>query len=198
MPFNSKQTSKLTGATRRQLYYWEQKGLISPTFEVPLKPGTSRKYSPLDLIQIKVITELRQRGISLQKISRSLDYIKKHIHAKRRPLAELKFITNGRSVFIHAKERIIDTAEEGQYVLSLHLGDMVEKLNQDIKELMQKKWVSLDVDGEEFRVLVDPQLDSGTIKAHWQGVKDIEAEGETEEDALRTLTAAIRRFKKGW
>jgi DNA-binding transcriptional MerR regulator len=198
MPFNSKQTSKLTGATRKQLYYWEQKGLISTTFEVPIKPGMSRKYSLLDLIQIKVITELRQRGISLQKIGKSLDYIKKHIQAKKRPLAELKFISNGRSVFIHSEEHIIDTVKEGQYVLSLDLGDIVEKLNQDIKELMKRKWVSLHVDGEEFRVLVDPQLDTGSIKAHWQGVRDIEVEGETEEDALRSMTAAIRRFKKGW
>ena len=188
----------LTGTSPRQLFYWEKTALISPTFEVPVRPGSSRQYSLVDLIQIKVIKELRRKGISLQKIRKSLDYIKKHIHPKRKPFAELKFITDGRSIFIHTEERIIDAVKGGQYVFSLDIGDIVEKLNKDIRELIKEKWVNLKVDGEEYKVFLQPHFDTGSFKAHWQGRKDIEVQGETEEDVLRTMTAAIRRFKKGW
>lgn len=198
MPFTAKQASKLTGASPKQLFYWEKIGLISPTFEVPVKRGSSKRYSLIDLIQIKVIEQMRSQGISLQKIGKSLKYIKKHIRSKKRPFAELKFITDGHSIFIDTEDRIIDTVKEGQYVFSLDIGDIVEKLNQDIKELFKEKWVSLKVDGEEYQVFLQPEFDTGRFKAHWQGIKVIKVQGETEDDALRAMTAAIRRFNKGW
>jgi DNA-binding transcriptional MerR regulator len=58
----SKQVAKLTGATLRQLQWWDEKRLVMVRHD-----GHSRVYTPEDARRVKTVVDLRKRGISLQQ-----------------------------------------------------------------------------------------------------------------------------------
>ncbi len=63
----TEEVSKLTGATLRQLQWWDEQNLIS----VQRKLG-DRVYTPEDTSKVQMLIELRTRGISLQKCRKLL------------------------------------------------------------------------------------------------------------------------------
>ena len=65
----SNEVAKLTGATLRQLQWWDEQGLI-----VVRQEGHSRIYTPEDARRIKLVVEMRKRGISLQRCRKLMQY----------------------------------------------------------------------------------------------------------------------------
>ena len=59
---------------------------------------------------------LREKGISLQKIRTCLTYLKKHAPEVEKPLAQLRFLADGESIFVLTKEPkvMVDTLKGGQ------------------------------------------------------------------------------------
>ncbi|MEA1964753.1 MAG: MerR family transcriptional regulator, partial [Candidatus Aerophobetes bacterium] len=89
---------KVAGISYGQLDYWARIGFIKPTIK-EAKGGGKRLYSFTDLVRLKTAKNLLDNGISLQKIRKAIDYLKKHDPEIKEPLSELKFLTNGKSVF---------------------------------------------------------------------------------------------------
>jgi DNA-binding transcriptional MerR regulator len=56
------EVAKLTGATLRQLQWWDEQNLITVR-----QDGHSRIYTLEDARRVKTVVELRKRGISLQQ-----------------------------------------------------------------------------------------------------------------------------------
>jgi len=71
--------ARLSGVSLRQLQWWDEKKVVSPRHE-----GHRRVYSPAEVIEIKVIAELRRKGFSLQGGTR-------HRHHEGGPPAEEQF-----------------------------------------------------------------------------------------------------------
>lgn len=63
----------LTGATPRQLRYWDRIGLAKPSVQTTGgKPGVPRRYSGADVIRIRMIVHLLYEGMSLQQLRKRL------------------------------------------------------------------------------------------------------------------------------
>jgi DNA-binding transcriptional MerR regulator len=62
--FNSTEVARMTGASLRQLQWWDEHKLLHPAE----KYGHRRGYSSEDVERIMVIMELRKRGVSIQRI----------------------------------------------------------------------------------------------------------------------------------
>jgi DNA-binding transcriptional MerR regulator len=75
--FSTSQALQLTGATARQLQWWDEHALV-----VPLRVGRRRLYSASDLADILVILELRRRHISLQQVRKVLQFLKRELHVR--------------------------------------------------------------------------------------------------------------------
>jgi DNA-binding transcriptional MerR regulator len=80
-----------------------------------------RLYSFTDLIQFKVAKFLRDQGLSLQKIRKSLNFLRRHLPEIERPLVQLRFLTDGETIFVltNKDREIIDTLKKGQYVFAV-------------------------------------------------------------------------------
>lgn len=61
------QVSEISGATLRQLQFWDEQALVCPTLN-----GHSRTYSPEEAIRICIIAEFRRKQVSLQNVRRIL------------------------------------------------------------------------------------------------------------------------------
>jgi DNA-binding transcriptional MerR regulator len=123
--FNSKSVSKIIGIPIRVIDYWDRTNFIKPSIHEASGYGSMRLYSFTDLIQFKVAKFLRDQGLSLQKIRKSLNFLRKHLPEIEKPLVQLRFLTDGETIFtLTNKDReIIDTLKKGSMSLPLRLGN---------------------------------------------------------------------------
>jgi len=122
---------KVVGITYRQLNYWAKIGFIKPSIKQSGKKSR-RRYSFADLVRLRTAKELLDNGISLQKIRKAMNYLKKRDPQIKEPLVQLKFLTNGKSIFTLTKDsnKVIDILNKNQLVWSIAIG----KISQDTKE----------------------------------------------------------------
>lgn len=126
---------KVVGISYDQLRYWAKIGFIKPSMK-SAKKGSRRLYSFGDLIRLKTAKSLLESGISLQKIRKSVDYLKKHEPEIKEPLSELKFLTNGKSVFTLTRDpkKVIDVLNRSQLVWSVAIGKISRHTKDKIQE----------------------------------------------------------------
>ena len=114
--FTAHQATKFTGCSPRQLRYWDQIGLVTPSVQqTGGRPGVPRLYSFRDLVALRVVRSLLDSGMSLQRVRRAWDYLNRRAELDKH-LSEVKLITDGVSIFKIARRNgeIIDALREGQ------------------------------------------------------------------------------------
>ena len=87
--WTTRQLSDLTGATPRQIRYWARLGLVEASISPVFGRGRKLRYSLRDLLVVLVIMELHSRGLSIQRIRKTVERARDRWGTKH-PLAELK------------------------------------------------------------------------------------------------------------
>ena len=134
--FDSKTASRIVGVSLRQIQYWDEQGFIRPSVKTAEGRGTKRLYSFSDLIQLKVVKDLADHGLSLQKIRRCLGHLRESFPEKKQPLQSLRYLTDGDKLFVLTSDRrqILD-AMERQFVFSLGIGHLVHELDGKVRRI---------------------------------------------------------------
>jgi len=73
--YSSREVAAETGLTARQLQWWDERGIFAPsvpTHKTPAGGYTERRYTPIELIELKVLADLRRRGLSVGSIRKLL------------------------------------------------------------------------------------------------------------------------------
>jgi DNA-binding transcriptional MerR regulator len=130
----------MSGFSVRQISYWAQQGIIIPSIQQAHGPGTRRRYSFDDLLQLRFVQRLMNHGWSLQKI--------------REALARLRDIMDDphslqKAVLVHGSQTIlaICKTKEGERII-------LDALNPVGQQVM---WVFLEALKEETqRVITHP------------------------------------------
>ena len=73
MSFSGKKVTEIVGISYRQLDYWTRTELISPSIEKGEGSGSRRRYSYKDLLELRVIKNLIDGGIKVEKIREIFD-----------------------------------------------------------------------------------------------------------------------------
>jgi DNA-binding transcriptional MerR regulator len=135
--YDSKTASRIVGVSLRQLQYWDEQDFIRPSVKLAEGRGSKRLYSFNDLVCLKVVKDLAQHGFSLQMIRRCLRPLQKNASQTVRPAASLKYLTDGRELFVLTDDRqkILD-AMKRQFVLSLGIGSLVRELDLETKRAL--------------------------------------------------------------
>ena len=125
--YRGPQVCKLIGISYRQLDYWARTGLLRPSVADARGSGTKRLYSYRDLLELKVIKQLLDAGVSLQSARRAVDCLRQDLGADL-PSAKL-VLTEGRSVLAQTNGEVVDLLAGGQGVFNIvPLGGVVEAL----------------------------------------------------------------------
>ena len=193
MNFNSKAVSKITGLSFRQIDYWDRTHFIKPTVSEASGYGSVRLYSFNDLVQLRVAKTLMDKGISLQKIRKAINYLKKNMPEIKKPLSELKFLTDGETIFVLTKDKkvIIDTLKSGQLVFSIALGEIVEGLEGEIIALQREKKYTVAIKGKKYSVVLHPDTEDGGFWVECPLLSGCASQGDTIEEALEMIKDAI-------
>ena len=127
--FTSSQVSERTGLTPRQLQWWDEQGIVAPA-----RQGHRRLYSAKDLAELAILSDLRRRGFSLQRIRKMICLLRREFgHRLADLLARgpgLHLLTDGESVFLRDSERgVIDLLRDTQQpLLAICIGPLLERV----------------------------------------------------------------------
>jgi DNA-binding transcriptional MerR regulator len=130
--YRGPQVCKIVGITYRQLDYWARTGLVRPSVMDANGSGTQRLYSYRDLVELKVIKQMLDAGISLQSARKAVDALRAFDH----DLASVRIVIQGPSIVLAQSDaQVMDLLRGGQGVLSVVLD--IEPLQQTITEAVQ-------------------------------------------------------------
>ena len=194
MAFNTKSVIAITGLTQRRIDYWDTTHLIKPSIREAAGYGTTRLYSFEDLVQLKVVKTLMDSGISLQKVRKAVIYLKKNFPDAKKPLAEMKFLTDGETIFVLTKDRreILDALKRGQMVFSLAIGDIIERLKGQVAKISRDREYRVAVKGKSYRVILHPDTEQGGYWVECPSLPGCDSQGDTVEEALAMIRDAIQ------
>jgi DNA-binding transcriptional MerR regulator len=83
--YSSREVAAMTGLSARQLQWWHARRLFVPSIP-PQKTDaggyTERRYTPVDLLELMVLADLRRRGLSIATIRRLLDTLRTRFNVR--------------------------------------------------------------------------------------------------------------------
>jgi len=124
--FRISEVSRVVGATRRQLAYWDKTGLVSPSLRPASGRGSRRLYSIEDIFELQVLVRLLDSSLPLQRIRSSFRFIR----GQTRTLASFVVLTDGKTVYFYEDENVlVDTLKQGQTVLRIAVQDLIAEVH---------------------------------------------------------------------
>jgi DNA-binding transcriptional MerR regulator len=133
--YRAPQVCKLVGITYRQLDYWARTGLIVPSMQQAHGSGSQRIYSFTDVVQLKVIKNLLDAGMSLKKIRSAVEILRNEMDSEQ-PLADVTLLSDGKTIYAaHSDEEVVDVLRKGQGVFSIAIGPVQDQVEGAIHQL---------------------------------------------------------------
>lgn len=134
MSFSGKKATEIVGISYRQLDYWTRTELISPSIQKGEGSGSRRRYSYKDLLELRVIKNLIDGGIKVEKIRKIFEYLKENLD---QDVTKVNLVISGnKTVLVKSGDELIDILQQGQGVLNiLPLATVKEEIDSAIVQL---------------------------------------------------------------
>lgn len=132
--FTAQQACRLTSCTAHQLRYWDRVNLVRPSLQrTGGRPGRRRLYAFRDLVALRVVKSLLDNGMSVQRVRRAWDYLRRTADMDRH-LAEVRLVTDGHSIFRIASndEELIDALRDGQLAFFVAISEITHEVEEDV------------------------------------------------------------------
>ena len=132
--FTAQQASRLTSCTAHQLRYWDRVGLVQPTVQgTGGRPGKRRLYAFRDLVALRVVKSLLDNGMSVQRVRRAWDYLRRTADMDRH-LAEVRLVTDGQTIFRVAQDEdeLLDALRQGQLAFFVAINEIALEVEEDV------------------------------------------------------------------
>ncbi|MBI5749686.1 MAG: MerR family transcriptional regulator [Nitrospinae bacterium] len=193
MAYNTNTIIKITGLTQRQVDYWDRTHFIKPSIKEASGYGTARLYSFKDLVQLKVAKTLIDKGVTLQKIRKAITYLKKNFPDIEKPLSEMRFLTDGDTIFVLTDKKgiILDTLSKGQLVFAVAIGELIEELKGEVEKIGMDRRYKVSVKGKPYDVILHPNLEEGGFWVECPSLPGCASQGDTVEETLMMIKDAI-------
>ena len=131
---------KIVGISYRQLDYWTTTGLITPSVRDAEGSGTQRLYAFEDIVQLKLIKNLLDAGVSLQRIRSALEFVRE----RGLSLRDITLMSDGKTVYaLDDQQQIIDLLQSGQGVFAIALAPVYADVEAQITAMPAERAVSL-------------------------------------------------------
>ncbi|MGI8518427.1 MAG: MerR family transcriptional regulator [Acidimicrobiia bacterium] len=132
--YTSEQTCRLTNCTPHQLRYWDKMSLVRPSVQgTGGRPGVRRIYAFRDLVALRVVRSLVDNGMSLQRVRRAWEYLRRQGDMERH-LSDVKLVTDGVSIYeIGAAEGdVLDALRGGQMAFFVEIEQITREVEDDV------------------------------------------------------------------
>jgi len=131
--YRGPQVCAIVGITYRQLDYWARTDLLRPSISEARGSGTQRRYSYLDLLQLKVIKRLLDAGIDLRHARRAIECLR----SSGEDIAAANLVIEEDRALLRSGEEIIDLLRGGQVMfnITVPMAKVVSEVDAAILEL---------------------------------------------------------------
>ena len=132
--FTAEQACRLSNCTHHQLRYWDKVGLVKPSIQpTGGRPGVRRLYSFRDLVALRVVRSLLDNGMSLQRVRRAWDYLRREGDMESH-LSDIKLVTDGQSIFRVSSDEgeLMDALREGQLAFFVAIDEIAREVEEDV------------------------------------------------------------------
>jgi tetratricopeptide (TPR) repeat protein len=141
--FSRLEFQRILDVTEKQLSYWEKLRLVAPR-----KKGAKKTYDFRDLITLRTAKQLIEKGVSAQRLQRSIVALQKQLAGVKSPLTELRIHSNGRDVIVERAGMHLEPIS-GQTLLNFETRELNEKVHV-MPQRNADDWVALGVEREQF------------------------------------------------
>ncbi len=114
--YRTRDVVEILGISRRQLQYWAQTDLIAPTVKTP---GGHHRFTFDDLVALKAAKRLIDAGVSVQRIRRSIQALRKLLPGVDRPLSELVLVATGDVVLAFWEGTVFEAVSGQEWVFEV-------------------------------------------------------------------------------
>lgn len=142
--FTRREVQRILDVTEKQLDYWERLRLVSPR-----KGGAEKFYDFRDLIGLRTAKQLIEKGISANRLRRSLVALHRKLTEVREPFTELRILSNGRDVVVERGGARLEPIS-GQFVLNFDTRELSDKVRV-MPERNAEEWFALALQYESDR-----------------------------------------------
>jgi DNA-binding transcriptional MerR regulator len=104
--YSAREVAAITGLSARQLQWWDAKRLFQSAVASKRTAAggfTERRYTPVDLLELMVLADLRRRGLTVARIRQLLEALRVHFGARLFDAVggagSLALLTDGREIY---------------------------------------------------------------------------------------------------
>ena len=126
--FTTSEVENLTGISTRKLRWWDQQGLLKPAINPNRKRYQTRRYTLQDIVCILVVKALREKGLSLQMIRKSVERVQ--VTGVEHPLAKLRVACLANTVFFK---------KDGKYFEPISGQMVIEEALEEIRPRLERR-----------------------------------------------------------
>ncbi len=136
LTLTSSEVCQIARVTPRQLQWWDERQIVCPT-----RSGHKRIYRCQDVIAVLVATELRRKGLSLQKVRKVLRFVQREMdppqHSALVDRQDSYLVTDGKSVYLESDRKSIIERLKGarRPMLLVCVSDQAARLSDLEKKL---------------------------------------------------------------
>ena len=129
-----------------------------------------------------------------RRSERVLTFLRKHLPEIEKPLARLRFLTDGETIFVltNKDKEIIDALNRGQYVLALAIEPLVKELIGKTSQIATEKSYMVTAAKRNFKVILHPDLENGGYWVECPELPGCSSQGDSIEEALDMIKDAIK------
>src|SRR5580765_6757248 len=109
--YTAREVAALTGLTARQLQGWDAGRIFRPAIAPrrTMSGGfTERRYSPVDLLELLALAELRRRGFAPAQLKILIEtlqhYFRRRLSETLDDAGEMRLLTDGRGLFLRTRQ----------------------------------------------------------------------------------------------
>jgi len=139
--FSPEDVQRILGLTVKQLDYWDRLRLVSPQ-----KEQGDRFYDFRDLIGLRTVKQLVEKGVPANRLRRALAALREKLVQVHAPLAELRVLSDGKDVIVERHGARLEPLS-GQFVLNFETRELEEKVRV-IAERNADDWLALALEYE--------------------------------------------------
>ncbi len=120
--FSPEEVQRILGLTAKQLEYWDRLRLVSPR-----KEQGNRFYDFGNLIGLRTIKQLVEKGVPANRLRRALAALREKLAQVHAPLAELRVLSDGKDIVVERDGARLEPLS-GQFVLNFETRELDERV----------------------------------------------------------------------
>ena len=151
--FSPDEVQRILELTSKQLDYWDRLRLVSAR-----KEGGDRFYDFRDLIGLRTVKQLTEKGVPANRLGRALTALREKLSHVQAPLTELRVLSDGKNVVIERDGSRLEPLS-GQFVMNFETGELDERVRV-MSTRTAEEWFALALQREANKQLWADAIDA--------------------------------------